>query len=310
MRADRSCIDEGRVERMNYKHLYYLWMTARFGGIAGASQRLHLTPQTVSSQIKLLEDRVGCALLRRRGRLVELTDAGRVAADYAAKIFALGAELERELRAPCSNADVLRVGIADSIHKTIACRLIEPAVSSRDGLRVVCREGNQAALVGALAEHRLDVVLCDAPLQANVQLRARSDKLGSTGMSVFATAAVAKPYLDAAFPACLAQMPILLPGADSVLTARFDAWLDSNGLAPPIVGEFDDGALMIAFAGEGKGAIVAPSVLEASLRAQYALLPVGQIDGVRHDLYAISLDGRGRHPAVSEITRAGRQLAF
>jgi LysR family transcriptional regulator, transcriptional activator of nhaA len=296
---------------MNYKHLYYLWMTAKHGGIAGASERLHLTPQTVSSQIKLLEDRVGCALLRRRGRLVELTEAGRVAADYAAKIFALGAELERELRAPRRSAtDVLRVGIADSIHKTIACRLIEPAVTTHAGLRVVCREGNQAALVGALAEHRLDVVLCDAPLHDEAQLRARSDKLGSTGTSVFATAAVAKPYCDAAFPACLARMPMLLPGADSVLKARFDAWLDSNGLAPPIVGEFDDGALMVAFAGEGKGAIVAPSVLEASLRAQYALLPVGRIDEVRHDFYAISLDGRGRHPAVSEITRAGRPLAF
>jgi LysR family transcriptional regulator, transcriptional activator of nhaA len=299
-----------KVNRMNYKHLYYLWMAAKHGGIAGASERLHLTPQTVSSQIKLLEDRVGCALLRRRGRLVELTDAGRVAADYAAKIFALGAELERELRAPRRSDDVLRVGIADSIHKTIACRLIEPAVSSHTGLRVVCREGNQTALVGALAEHRLDVVLCDAPLHDEGPPRARSDMLGSTGMSVFATSALAQPYCEAAFPACLAHMPMLLPGADSVLKARFDAWLDSNGLAPPIVGEFDDGALMVAFAGEGKGAIVAPSVLEASLRAQYALLPVGRIDEVRHDFYAISLDGRGKHPAVSDITRAGRQLEF
>jgi LysR family transcriptional activator of nhaA len=177
-------------------------------------------------------------------------------------------------------------------------------------LRVVCREGNQAALVGALADHRLDVVLCDAPLLDRGQLRARSDKLGSSGMTVFATAALAEPYRDAAFPACLARMPMLLPGSDSELKVRFDAWLHSNGLTPPIVGEFDDGALMVAFAGEGKGAIVAPSVLEASLRAQYALLPVGRIDEVRHDFYAISLDGRGRHPAVGDITRAGRQFEF
>ncbi|CAB3753520.1 transcriptional activator NhaR [Paraburkholderia solisilvae] len=289
---------------MNYKHLHYLWMAAKHGGIVGAAQRLHLTPQTVSSQIKTLEERFGCALLRRRGRLVELTDAGRLAAEYAGKIFALGAELERELRAPRRNADVLRVGIADSIHKTIACRLLEPAVTAHAGLRVVCREGRQTALVGELAEHRLDVVLCDAPLLDSSPMRARSDKLGSTSMAVFATAALMEMHSDA-FPACLARMPMLLPGSDSELKAHFDAWLVSNGLAPPIVGEFDDGALMVAFAGEGRGAIVAPSVLAASLRAQHALLPLGQIDEVRHEFYAISLDGRARHPAVGEITRAG-----
>ncbi|HEY8907440.1 MAG TPA: LysR family transcriptional regulator, partial [Rhodoferax sp.] len=41
---------------MNFKHLYYFWVTARAGGVMRAGEQLHTTPQTISGQIKLLED--------------------------------------------------------------------------------------------------------------------------------------------------------------------------------------------------------------------------------------------------------------
>jgi LysR family transcriptional activator of nhaA len=47
---------------VNFKHLHYFWTVARSGGVARASERLHLTPQTVSAQIKLLEEQLGTAL--------------------------------------------------------------------------------------------------------------------------------------------------------------------------------------------------------------------------------------------------------
>ncbi|CAM2151974.1 protein of unknown function [Pararobbsia alpina] len=83
---------------MNYKHLYYFWMVARIGGVVRASQRLHITPQTLSGQIKLLEDRLGCALFEREGRHIRLTEAGRVAARYADDIFTKGLQLEAAVR--------------------------------------------------------------------------------------------------------------------------------------------------------------------------------------------------------------------
>jgi LysR family transcriptional activator of nhaA len=44
---------------MNFKHLHYFWVTAKAGGVMRASEQLHTTPQTLSGQIKLLEDRIG-----------------------------------------------------------------------------------------------------------------------------------------------------------------------------------------------------------------------------------------------------------
>lgn len=53
---------------INYKHLHYFWVVAKQGGIARASEILHLTPQTISGQINLLEDNLGQALFTRSGR--------------------------------------------------------------------------------------------------------------------------------------------------------------------------------------------------------------------------------------------------
>ncbi len=47
---------------LNYKHLHYFWAVARWGGITRAAERLHLTPQTLSGQIKQLEESIGVAL--------------------------------------------------------------------------------------------------------------------------------------------------------------------------------------------------------------------------------------------------------
>ena len=56
---------------MNFKHLYYFWVAAKAGGVLRAGAQLHITPQTLSSQIKLLEERLGRELFRKSGRKLE-----------------------------------------------------------------------------------------------------------------------------------------------------------------------------------------------------------------------------------------------
>ncbi|HLL20147.1 MAG TPA: LysR family transcriptional regulator, partial [Rubrivivax sp.] len=52
---------------MNFKHLYYFWVAAKAGGVVRAGAQLHITPQTLSGQIKLLEERLGRQLFRKSG---------------------------------------------------------------------------------------------------------------------------------------------------------------------------------------------------------------------------------------------------
>ena len=81
------------MSTLNYKHLRYFWMVAKAGSVVGASERLHLTPQSVSGQLSAFEARLGVALFNRVGRRLELTEAGRRVLRYAEEIFALGDEL-------------------------------------------------------------------------------------------------------------------------------------------------------------------------------------------------------------------------
>jgi len=112
---------------MNYKHLHYFWMVARTGSVARASERLHLTPQTLSGQIKLLEDALDTPLFQPAGRGLTLTEAGRLALRYADEIFTLGDEMKSALRTRQARAQPLLVGLSDAVPKTIAHRLLAPA---------------------------------------------------------------------------------------------------------------------------------------------------------------------------------------
>ena len=78
---------------LNYHHLYYFKVIATEGSIAKASKTLRLGQPTLSAQLKLLEDVIGQKLFERQNRRLILTDAGRVALDYANEIFRLGSEL-------------------------------------------------------------------------------------------------------------------------------------------------------------------------------------------------------------------------
>ena len=174
---------------MNFKHLHYFWVAARAGGVVRAGEQLHTTPQTLSGQIKLLEARLGRRLFRRAGRRLELTDDGRVALGYADQIFALGGELESAMRARRREGPLViefRVGVADSVAKTMAYRLLEPALRMAEPVRLVCHEWHFPDLLAELALHRLDLVIANEPLPSRISVKAFNHALGESTMSFFA----------------------------------------------------------------------------------------------------------------------------
>ena len=296
---------------MNFKHLHYFWVAARAGGILRAGEQLHTTPQTLSGQIKLLEDRFGRRLFRKVGRRLELTDDGRVALRYADEIFHLGQALEAAMRTKRDGAPVLefRVGVADLVVKAMAYRLLEPALNLDQPVHLVCSEGKFDDLLGKLALHRLDLVIADEPLPARVSVKAFNHELGTSPVSFLAAPALVAS-LRGGFPGCLDGQPMLVQGAASSLRQQFDAWLEHMQVHPRVVGEFDDSALMMAFGREGRGVFMAPSVLEHELCTQYGVQVVGRSDALSERFYAISVERRISHPGVAAITSAARGHLF
>lgn len=292
---------------LNYKHLRYFWMVAKEGGIVRAGERLHLTPQTISGQISLLEDQLGEALFTRVGRQLELTEAGRLALSYADEIFALGGELEAALRnMPPERPMLFKVGIADVVPKSIASRMLAPALTLPDPVRLICKESSLDNLLGELALHRLDLVIADAPIPPGLNVNGYNHHLGESGISFLATAAIAGT-LEGEFPQSLDGAPLLMPSEINIVHSRLLSWLDGLRIQPRVVGEFDDSALMKAFGQTGAGVFVVPTAIAGEMAKQLDVRIVGSTEDVRERFFAISTERRISHPAVAAITNQARE---
>ena len=298
------------MDNLNFKHLKYFWTVAKTGSIARASEQLHLTPQSISGQLTEFEERLGVELFRRTGRNRELTDAGRRILTYAEEIFAIGNELMEALHVQRSRKSLtFRVGIADSVSKSIAYHLVEPALRLSDPVRLICREGRLSALLAELAVHHLDMIIADRPMPASLNVRGYSHLLGESGITFFGTPNLAK-QLKGEFPACLNGAPLLLPGEDAAIRPQSIQWFEANNLRPEILGEFDDSALMKAFGQAGAGLFVAPTTLASHVCEQYKTVAIGRIDSVIERLYAITTERRLTHPAIVAISKAAREDIF
>ena len=295
---------------LNFKHLRYFWMVAKTGSIARAAEQLHLTPQSISGQLSEFSQALGAELFRRSGRNLELTDSGRRILSYAEEIFTIGDELLDVLHDQKAKKTLpFRVGIADSLSKSVAYRLVEPALKLDEPVRLVCREGRLASLLAELAIHRLDMIIADRPMPGNLNVRGYSHLLGESGMTVFG----ARPLADAlpgGFPALLDNAPFLLPGEDAAIRPKLIHWLEANELRPHIVGEFDDSALIKAFGQAGAGLFVAPTAIVDHVCEQYKVVAIGRIDTVVEQLYAITTERRLTHPAIVAISKVAREDVF
>lgn len=288
---------------LNYKHLYYFREVATLGSIARACDSLNLTPQTISGQLQLLEESLGVKLLRKQGRNLELTEAGQVARRYADEIFQLGSSMEQALRShPSQQARLFRVGVVDVVPKTIAYKLLEPAMELTPQIHIVCTEGPLSDLLGELAMHRIELVIADRPLPNNMPIKGFSHRLGSSCISFFAHTSV-KEQLQGEFPLCLNDAPLLIPSEGTSVRNELEQWFHQQKLTPKIIGEFDDSALMRAFGLAGSGIFVAPSVQEATFTQEPNMYCIGQASDVVEQFFAISVERRISHPAVLAITK-------
>jgi LysR family transcriptional activator of nhaA len=286
---------------LNYKQLHYFWSVAKTGSIIQAAKRLHLTPQTLSGQIAVLETNLDTLLFRRVGRRLELTDAGRMVLSYAEDIFRTGGELEEMLRGSRGGRPLqFRVGIADVVPKSVAYRLLAPAMALPDPIRILCREDKLDRLLSELAIHRLDLVLADSPMPDQAEVQAYSHALGECGVSFLASPELAA-RLGGEFPALLNAAPLLVPGEGTAMRGQLMHWLAAQDLHPRIVGEFDDSALMNAFGQGGSGLFPAPSLVVPELLRQHGVVVVGATELLYERFYAISVERRVSHPAVLAI---------
>lgn len=287
---------------LNYHHLRYFWSVAHEGGLRAAAEKLHVSPPSISAQIRELETALGEKLFRRTGRTNVLTGAGQVALRYADEIFSLGSELAKSVQQrPTAQALRLHVGVADTFPKLVTQQLLEPIFGIPQSVHLICREGKVEDLLAQLVAHRLDVILADEPAPGSLKVRVFNHPLGECGVTFCAAPKLALT-LKKDFPRSLHQAPALLPTEGTGLRRSLDRWFQSVRITPRVVAEFEDAALMKVMACAGRGFIPVPSLVAEEAVDRFSLRIIGATEKCREQFFAITVDRRLHHPAVAALT--------
>lgn len=298
------------MRQLNYNHLLYFWEVARRGSIVEASRTLHITPQTISGQIKLLEDSVGEPLFRKDGRRLILTSVGRLAQQYANEIFELGAELASCISSKqLTGRTRLNIGIDQSMPKLIACRVTTSLYDTNNAISVNYIEGNQEYLLSELSIHNVDLILTTQPMPHGLSVKAYTHVLGSSSMTFYATSKV-KQTLNGKFPDCLNYAPLLVPGKTNPLRSSIEMWFEGHEINPIIVGEYDDSGLMKTFGWAHVGLFLAPTLIKSEIESTYRVKAIGTVPDITEKYYAISPERKIKHPAVLEICEHAHEHIF
>jgi LysR family transcriptional regulator, transcriptional activator of nhaA len=294
------------MQHLNYKHLHYFWAVTKSGGVARAGEQLHVTPQSISTQIRQLEAAVGEPLWRRAGRKLELTETGHLVFDFADRLFSVGESLKEALRGRRSSApSQFRVGVTGSVVKVVAYRLLEPVLKMPNASHLLCREGRFNELLALMAVHELDMVISDRPMPSTMNVRGFNHLLAEGGVTFLGTANLARPLVKG-FPQSLHDAPVLLPGGDSALRAQLLRWFDDLRIKPRVLADFDDTAVMKAFGQGGAGVFPMPTMVAQETAEQFHVQPIGATDAVLHRVYAVSPERRMSHPAGVAVSESAR----
>lgn len=287
---------------LNYHHLRYFWAIAQEGSLTRAAQRLHVSQSALSVQVHQLEERLGHPLFVREGRRMALTEAGRIALDYAQTIFRCGDELVSLLRTGhLAQRQTLRVGASATLSRNFQHELLRPLLSKSE-VELVLRSGSLRELLAQLASHSLDLVLSNAPVHRDANAPWHCRLIAEQPVSLVGRPTRRrKPFV---FPDDLRTTPVLLPSIGSDMRASFDLLLDQAGIRPTIVAEVDDMAMLRLLARESSGVTLVPPVVVKEELSSGKLVIRCTIPQLTESFYAITISRHFSNPLLDKLLRA------
>lgn len=287
---------------LNFHHLRYFWLVARYGNLTRASQDLRVSQSSISAQIRQLELALGHDLFERRNRGLKVTPFGAEVFHYAREIFELGEELLSVVEGEAKRKQIrLRVGSVSTLSRNFQEDLLRPLIG-RPGLHLILESGGLEELLERVRSFDLDVVLCNRPITAKPGLDWRCLRIAHQAISLVGPRWTGtSPFR---FPRDAQQMALILPGKSSDVRTQVDALWESLNLTPNIVAEVDDMAMLRLLARDGAGVAVVPRVVVKDELREKKLMVYSDLPGIYENFYAVTMKRRRRDPLLNEILRA------
>lgn len=295
---------------LNYHHLRYFWAIANEGGLTRAAKLLNVSPSSLSVQLKSLEEQLGQPLFERDGRALRLTEAGRIAFDYAKVVFKSGDELLSTFKSlSLGNRQMLRIGSVATLSRNFQIEFLKPLID-REDVELVVKSGALGELLPQLETHALDLVLSNQPATNDLNSKWRSLLVAEQAVSIIGHPELLKKGRGKGssfrFPKDLTRVPIVLPGRGEAIRIAFDRIVEEAGIKPIVLAEVDDMAMLRLIVRESHSVTLAPPVVVKDEIASGALVELCCLEQIRESFYAITRQSRFENPLLKQLFGARR----
>ena len=286
------------MAQLNYHHLRYFWMIANEGHLTRAAERLHVSQSALSIQLRQLEESLGQPLFTREGKRLLLTEAGRIALDYANAIFRSGDELISLMHGQAARRQLVRIGAVATLSRNFQMELVRPLLN-REDMELILRSGSLPELLRQLHTHTIDLVLSNRPVPRDAEANWHCHLVEEQPVSL-----VGRPISESTplrFPEDLSDTSLLLPSIESEIRTAFDFLLEQGEIRPRVIAEVDDMAMLRLLARDsGHLALVPPVVVLDELRSG-ALIERCRIPELQERFYAIIPRRRFPNAIIREL---------
>ena len=287
------------MKGLNFNHLRYFWAVAHDGSLTRAAERLHVSQSALSVQIQKLEHQLGHPLFERLGKRLVMTEAGRIALEFADTVFQAGDELMSTLEhRPVSSRQILRVGALTTLSRNFQLDFLRPLIVRPD-VELIVRSGAMRELLAQLESHAIDVVLANSAAQRDSRTPFRNHLLNEQPISLVGRPRPGKSAFR--FPEDLRTEPILLPSLESDIRVAFDRLMDAAGVRPIILAEVDDMAMLRLMAREREAVTLAPPIVVRDELESGVLVEHCRIPQVTERFYAIVQTRRFPNRLLGEL---------
>ncbi len=275
----------GKVLWINFHHLYYFYIVVNEGNLARASKILSIGQPTLSSQIRQFEQSLEVSLFDRSARKLVLTEAGKLAHQYATEIFKIGTEMATKLT--CKQQEMtnnLKIGLMDGVPKCLGLDICKNAMlKSQKNIQII--KGRSDELFKDFEDHEIDLLITNFVPENSEKAGFSFKKISSSpiiicGHKKFQT-------LQKSFPRSLEDAPLMLPLKLSKSRQDIDNYFEKMNIKIKVLGETNDISMQKLFASEGMGLIATSLASVEDLLENNNLIEIGRLNGVTEDIYLL-----------------------
>ncbi len=230
---------------------------SELNSFSAAADSLGYAQSTVTTQIKQLEDELGCVLFERLGKTISVTSSGERLIPYAEKML----QLERDIRLDVTDeenpAGVLKLGVSESLCISCFPRILMEYNKNNPRTEIRIQFVTHENIPDLLQKGELDMVYTLNPLIEDERVEILHKKREKLGFYASPDHPMAGKSIR---EENLKDVPLLLTGHNCNFRHMLIADLEKKGISPKIVLETSSKEILKQFAGGGFGVTFIPEM--------------------------------------------------